>query len=636
MCVKMLNPKEEETLIDTAAGSSGFTVHGIFKVWRDILRDLGLQASHLFTLEKKPQRCLDYVNDKVFTIDFDEISVRVARCLNLIAGDGQTNILHLNTLEWKRWDEQTADEGWIDTYNEGWKKLKRLRAKKGDNRRFQFEVLMANPLFFLTRPFDEARYRALMEGLEVSEHTAGYLRSNAVTFRFDSEYYEKRHILDEERVEKDASFYRSLTQLGLTINSSAFYPSIEDYYDTGDLPFIRVADVDSIIDFESCITIPPSLCSEFPTLKEVAPGDIVITKGGSIARVGVVTQAAAACRDIIFINTSKLRKADQDFLGVYFQTSFFNRMLRRSSSQTAQPHLTLTLVRDLPIFQPSSPFRARIGGLLDAAYSLHDVAMTTCTQAEDLLLSELGLKDWQPEEPLSYEATSSQTFAAGRLDAEHFKPMYNDLVGRLQDTRLPIGKLQDVVLPIRNGFDCRDFVEEGTPYIRVGDVSLGRINLESCNRVPVRPDQVSKDVGIMAGDVLFTRKGSFGNCAVATNECEDAIISSEIMRLRLCAKDLLPEYLALYLNSIAGKLQVLQRVHGVAFYGISQPGLAEVAVCKLPVHIQQKLADAVKQSHLASDESKALLEKAKRAVEIAIEQGEVEAGDYLAGKAYVQ
>lgn len=33
MCVKMLNPHESETLIDTAAGSCGFPVHGIFHVW---------------------------------------------------------------------------------------------------------------------------------------------------------------------------------------------------------------------------------------------------------------------------------------------------------------------------------------------------------------------------------------------------------------------------------------------------------------------------------------------------------------------------------------------------------------------------------------------------------------------------
>ena len=39
MCVKMLNPKEDETMIDTACGSAGFTVHTIFKIWQDIIRD---------------------------------------------------------------------------------------------------------------------------------------------------------------------------------------------------------------------------------------------------------------------------------------------------------------------------------------------------------------------------------------------------------------------------------------------------------------------------------------------------------------------------------------------------------------------------------------------------------------------
>lgn len=149
MCVKMLNPQENESLIDTACGSAGFTMHAIFKVWRDILDSEGLEASHLFTLEKKPERCYDYVRDKVFAIDFDEKSVRVARCLNLIAGDGQTNVLHLNTLDWKKWDETVKDQNWQDVYHDGWKKLRKLVAdpKMKDFRSFGFDVLMANPPF---------------------------------------------------------------------------------------------------------------------------------------------------------------------------------------------------------------------------------------------------------------------------------------------------------------------------------------------------------------------------------------------------------------------------------------------------------------------------------------------------------
>lgn len=147
MCVKMLNPQEHETMIDTAAGSSGFPVHTIFHVWEQIMKDEGLDKSHLFTSEIKPPRCVDYVEDKVFAIDFDEKTVRVARTLNLIAGDGQTNVLHLNTLDYERWDERTDDEHWQDIYYEGWRKLKKLRTKRNNNRDFNFDILMANPPF---------------------------------------------------------------------------------------------------------------------------------------------------------------------------------------------------------------------------------------------------------------------------------------------------------------------------------------------------------------------------------------------------------------------------------------------------------------------------------------------------------
>ena len=148
MCVKMLNPQESETIIDTASGSCGFPVHAIFHVWQQILQEEGLAKSHLFTTEQKPVRCEDYVQQKVFAIDFDEKAVRVGRTLNLIAGDGQTNVLHLNTLDYERWDEKTKeDESWQDTYSEGWRKLKKLRYTKGQDRDFDFDILMANPPF---------------------------------------------------------------------------------------------------------------------------------------------------------------------------------------------------------------------------------------------------------------------------------------------------------------------------------------------------------------------------------------------------------------------------------------------------------------------------------------------------------
>ena len=147
MCVKMLNPQEQETLIDTAAGSCGFPVHGIFHVWEQIMKEEGLNKSHLFTTEKKPARCENYVREKVFAIDFDEKAVRVGRTLNLIAGDGETNVLHLNTLDYERWSEKTDDKNWLKTYAQGWFRLDDLKTERSSNRDFGFDILMANPPF---------------------------------------------------------------------------------------------------------------------------------------------------------------------------------------------------------------------------------------------------------------------------------------------------------------------------------------------------------------------------------------------------------------------------------------------------------------------------------------------------------
>ena len=147
MCVKMLDPHEAEYMIDTASGSSGFPIHAIFHVWKKILRQKKLCQSHLFTIERKPRECEDYVREKVFAMDFDEKAVRVSRALNLIAGDGQTNVLRLNTLDYKRWDETTEDTAWRDTYHEGEKKLRRLRDDKKSPRNHKFDIVMANPPF---------------------------------------------------------------------------------------------------------------------------------------------------------------------------------------------------------------------------------------------------------------------------------------------------------------------------------------------------------------------------------------------------------------------------------------------------------------------------------------------------------
>ena len=56
-------------------------------------------------------------------------------------------MLHLNTLDWERWEDKTKDEDWLDTYHQGWKKLRGLRTRKNSDHEFKFDVLLANPPF---------------------------------------------------------------------------------------------------------------------------------------------------------------------------------------------------------------------------------------------------------------------------------------------------------------------------------------------------------------------------------------------------------------------------------------------------------------------------------------------------------
>jgi len=134
MCVEMLNPNSEEYVVDTAAGSCGFTVHSIFHVWGDVS-----------TAKGPNQWQAQYAATHVYGIDFDPRSVKIAKALNTIAGDGKTNVYRANTLDTKMWSDETRS---------GLRpRLRRFKSAADDQenqktfRYFDFDVLLTNPPF---------------------------------------------------------------------------------------------------------------------------------------------------------------------------------------------------------------------------------------------------------------------------------------------------------------------------------------------------------------------------------------------------------------------------------------------------------------------------------------------------------
>ena len=135
MAVKMLNPKETEKVIDTAAGSCGFTVHTIQYIAGEPTSPSGL-----------PEHAKEFAQNNIFGIDFDNRSVKIAKAINLIAGDGKSNVYKLNSLESSSWDDEgkSACRPMLTRFSED-------RAKDEDNQKnfkyFDFDVLLTNPPF---------------------------------------------------------------------------------------------------------------------------------------------------------------------------------------------------------------------------------------------------------------------------------------------------------------------------------------------------------------------------------------------------------------------------------------------------------------------------------------------------------
>lgn len=145
MCAYMLNPQPHEYTIDTACGSCGFTVHTLFNVWNKLVNQWKANF-HNFSNQNLTYEQKEFVSH-VFGIDFDEKSVRVARTLNMIAGDGKTNVLHLNTLDYTRREEKLKDWSWMQTYGEWYYRLLDHAKNRKVPKEFDFDIVMANPPF---------------------------------------------------------------------------------------------------------------------------------------------------------------------------------------------------------------------------------------------------------------------------------------------------------------------------------------------------------------------------------------------------------------------------------------------------------------------------------------------------------
>ncbi|CDE91622.1 TPA: restriction endonuclease subunit S [Candidatus Gastranaerophilales bacterium HUM_6] len=443
------------------------------------------------------------------------------------------------------------------------------------------------------------------------------------TLRFDAEYYEPKYLDILKCIEKKAKDFTKLSHLGLQIDASAFYPALEPYYNKGNLPFLRVQDINNKINYEDCLGIPETIEKDktFETLKFVQTGDIVITKGGSIARVGLVERKSAACRDLIFINSSKLSNIEYKFLYVYCLSYIYKNLLIRSSSMTAQPHLTITLVREVPIYGPNLAFKTFIAKLVDKLSNLDKLCHCSYIKAENILLDELNIENWSPKHKLWSVKNYSDVKDANRLDAEYFQSKYDEIMNILNKNGYT--RLIDNFNIVRNS--GLEYHEDG----KIGVIKTKQIKDKFIDfNVESKTNLYEDNVIVKNKDVLFASMGvgSLGKTNIYYNfeNNNEFIIDStlKIFRKKINGS-ISPELLEAYLHTQIAQELIYQNVVGSSgIISVYESYLQELPIPIINNSVEQKIVENIKTAHLLYYQSKQLLEIAKRGVEIAIEQDE--------------
>jgi len=358
--------------------------------------------------------------------------------------------------------------------------------------------------------------------------------------------------------------------------------------------------------------------------------DLILSTRGTVGLCAVVDEDALPAnidQDVARIAVVS-KSANSRYLLAYMNSRYGQDWMERNQSGMVQQGLSLAKVRDMPVPLMDKRTQHRIASVAESAKAQLDLSRDLYAQAEDLLLSELGLKDWQPEEPLTYEATSTDAFAAGRLDAEYFQAKYATLEHHLESNG--VCRRLHHFAEVTKG-KTLPYSTEGVPVIRSGDLS--DISDSSC----FLKAEPSADMFYLArGDVLISSIGfgSIGKVQVFDRPEPHATVS-EVTIIRQSALN--PYFLAMFLQSIGGQLQIERYITGATGQLHLYPrNVSQFLVPTADADFQKQCEEAHVQAAEARDESKALLEKAKRAVEIAIEHGEEAAGQYLDGKAFVQ
>lgn len=459
-----------------------------------------------------------------------------------------------------------------------------------------------------------------MDGLECSEVLYSSAKENK-DFRVDSQFYTMAINRNIELEYCPIGRYLISTQYGVSKDMNAdgygypIYRMNEIHYSLCDLTTEKYVELTS---------------EEFKAVK-LNSRDVLFNRTNSfelVGRTGVYydsgipqTFASYLVRlipDNIHIYSEYLAA----FLSTRFGVQEIRRRARQSISQTnVNPEEVKAI--EIPLFKRD--FQEAIRTCYEKAHKLRRDSAKKYIEADTILARKMGID----KTTISNDATAIKTLSAslassGRLDAEYYQPKYEAIAQKLNtsETVLSLCKLYD------KNFAPQD--KESYQYIELADVGqsgdISDVDIQYGSDLPARARRIVKLGQIIVSSV----EGSLQSCALITDEYDGALCSTGFYVLDSdCINS---ETLLVLFKSEPIQALMKQRCSGTILTAISKDELLSMPLPMIDEDVQKVIAAKVQESFALRKQSKQLLEYAKQAVEMAIEQGEDTALEWLKDK----
>ena len=259
---------------------------------------------------------------------------------------------------------------------------------------------------------------------------------------------------------------------------------------------------------------------------------------------------------------------------------------------SGQGKIELEDIRDLAVYEASKTLQDKIGEAVTLGQGLIEESETVFIQAEQLLLSDIGLLDWQPKHCLSFVKNYSDTAQVERIDADYFQPKYEKIVKAIKSYKGGWNTLGHLVKLKDKNFNPEDKTEY--KYIELSTIA-GNGEITDCMVEEGRdlPSRARRKVA--AGDVIVSSiEGSLSSIALIEKEYDQSLCSTGFYVVN--SKSLNSATLLVLLKSIVGQLQLKKGCSGTILTAINRNELKKLVLPLIDEETQAQIQQKVSES----------------------------------------